>query len=87
MEVGGRESFVTVTPLADGTFTTIASAIGERLAIKVVTSGTVSRTLTFGTGFKSTGTLATGTVNGKVFMLEFVSDGTTLNEISRTAAM
>lgn len=37
------------------------------------------------TGF--TGTLATGTVSARVFVIGWVSDGTNLYETGRTAAM
>ena len=60
---------------------------GQRVSIIITTSGASSYTLTFGTNFKSTGTLATGTSTGKVFVVSFVSDGTNLNEVSRTTAM
>jgi hypothetical protein len=83
----GTQNNVTVTPNATGTFTSTVAPAGTLCALKITTSGTTSFTLTFGTGFKTTGTLATGTVTAKVFMLTFWSDGTTLNEISRTAAM
>ena len=40
------------------------------------------RTITFGTGFRSTGVL-TGT-NSKIMLIQFISDGTTLNECGRS---
>lgn len=61
-------------------------ADGQLLTVVVVTAGTTSNTVTFGTGFKSTGTLATGTVAAKTFVVSFVAVGTTLLEVSRTAA-
>lgn len=78
---------VTVTPNATGTFTSTVPPAGTICTLEIVTSGTTSYTMTFGTGFKTTGTLATGTVTAKTFMLAFLSNGTTLNELSRTAAM
>ena len=83
----GTQNNVTVTPTGTGTFTTTVPRAGTVCVLKITTTGTSSFTLTFGTGFKTTGTLATGTVTAKVFMMTFWSDGTTLNEISRTAAM
>jgi hypothetical protein len=61
--------------------------LGARVSIVVTTANTTSRTLTFGTNFKTTGTLATGTVASKVFTISFIGDGTNLNEVSRTTAM
>jgi hypothetical protein len=53
----------------------------------VTTSGTSSYNITFGTGFKTTGVLATGTTSGAVFIVSFRGNGTNLIEKSRTAAM
>lgn len=62
-------------------------AAGTEIFLEVVTSGTSSFTLTFGTNTKTTGTLATGTVDSKTFIVAFVSDGTNWVETSRTTAM
>lgn len=80
-------SVVKVTPNATATFTTTVAPAGSRAAVIVVTSGTTSYTITFGTGFLTTGTLATGTTTAKTFVIEFVSDGTTMIETGRTTAM
>ena len=56
-------------------------------SLVITTSGASSFVLTFGTAFKTTGTLATGTVTAKVFTINFVYDGTNFNEVSRTTAM
>ena len=79
--------FVQVTPNATGTFTTNVPVVGTTCTLIVLTSGTTSYTMTFGTGFKSTGTLATGTVTARRFVLQFVSDGTSLIEAARTVAI
>ena len=60
---------------------------GEKVVINVLTSGTSSYTLTFGTNFVTTGTLATGTTSAKNFIIEFVSVGGNLIEVARTTAM
>lgn len=76
------------TPAGASTFN--ASSVGPAgtvLSFIITTSGTSSYTLTFGTNFKSTGTLATGTSSGKVFAVSFKSDGTNWVETSRTTAM
>jgi hypothetical protein len=62
-------------------------AAGQRIDLVITTSGASSFTLTFTTNFKTTGTLATGTATGKVFVMSFVSDGVNLNEVARTTAM
>jgi hypothetical protein len=86
MELGTNTS-VKVTPTANATYTTTVPAAGTRATILILTSGTSSRTITFGTGFKPVGTLATGTTSGRVFVVNFISDGTNLYEAGRTAAM
>jgi len=78
---------VQVTPNATGSFTSTVPAAGTRTTLIVLTSGVTSFTMTFGTGFKSTGTLATGTVTARYFVFQFISDGTSLIECSRTVAI
>lgn len=77
---------VKVTPNATATYTSTVPSAGTRCSIIILTSGTTSYTITFGTGFRSTGTLATGTVTARLFVIDFVSDGTNLLETCRTAA-
>lgn len=79
--------FFTLTPGEDETLNVTGGIQGQRLFLEVITSGTTSRTLTFGTNFKSTGTLATGTTTAKTFIVAFLHDGTNFVETSRTAAM
>lgn len=83
----GLNRTVKVTPNATATYTTTVPISGTRVNLLILTSGTTSYTITFGTGFKSAGTLATGTVSARVFSLAFVSDGTNLYEVSRTGAL
>lgn len=78
---------VQVTPNATGTFTSTVPPAGTRTTLIVLTSGTTSYTMTFGTGFKTTGTLATGAVSARYFVFMFISDGTNLIECSRTVAI
>lgn len=76
-----------LTPNSTRTLTTTAALPGEIRQIFIETSGASSYTLTFGSGFKSTGTLATGVTTARRFCISFVSDGTNMIEISRTIAM
>lgn len=78
---------VQLTPNSTRTLTTTVPRAGETRQLKILTSGVTSYTLTFGTGFKTTGTLATGTVTSRIFIVDFVSDGTNLIEVSRTVAI
>jgi hypothetical protein len=80
-----KASVVTIS--ADTTLTTTVPKLGSTAFVIVITSGATSRTVTFGTGFKSTGTLATGTDADRRFVFQFISDGTNLLEVSRTAAI
>jgi hypothetical protein len=72
---------------ANRTLTTTVPAAGNTRVVLILTSGTSSFTITFGSGFKPTGTLATGTTTARVFAISFISDGTNLYETARTVAM
>ena len=87
--VSSSGDVVPYTPTQSSTINaaTMTGTGGRTIRLVVTTSGTSSFTITFGTNFKTTGTLATGTVSGKVFVVTFVSDGVNWNEQSRTAAM
>jgi hypothetical protein len=76
-----------LTVTAARTLTTTVPAAGVRCAVLILTSGASSFVVTFGSGFKPTGTLATGTTTARVFVVNFISDGTNLYEAGRTAAM
>jgi hypothetical protein len=80
-------SVTKLTVTASRTLTTTVPPAGCQAHTIILTSGTSSFTITFGTGFKPTGTLATGTSSGKVFVVHWVSTGTVLYESGRTAAM
>jgi len=77
----------TLTPGEDETISITGMTAGQPIYLIILTSGSSSRTLTFGTGFKTTGTLATGTSSGKYFIMSFISDGTNVYEVSRTTAI
>jgi hypothetical protein len=88
MTVPMQGSVVTVTPSGACAFNASGGIAGARMHFIVTTSGTSSFVLTFGTNFKSAGTLATGTVTAKVFVVSFIcKDGTLWIETGRTAAM
>lgn len=78
---------VQITPNANRTLTTTVPLPGTKRTVIFLTSGATSYTQTFGTGFRSAGTLATGTVANRYFVLEFISNGTVLIETRRTAAI
>lgn len=80
---------LTVVPTGAITFNITAGSLrpNQTLTVVVTTSGASSFVITFGTLFKSTGTLATGTADAKVFTVTFRSDGTNYNEVARTTAM
>lgn len=88
MNVEMTSKVVTITPTGDCTFNARGGFPGNTLCFYITTTGTTSRTLTFGTNFKTTGTLATGTVTAKTFLVTFrCLDGITWAEASRTTAM
>ena len=78
---------VQLTVTNNRTLTTTIAPVGTICHLIVLTSGTSSRNITFGTGFKTTGVLATGGVDAKKFNVTFVSSGTEMVEVCRTAAM
>jgi hypothetical protein len=80
-------SSVKVTFTAARTLTTTVPPAGCEAFLMILTNSASSWVITFGTGFKSTGTLATGTASAKVFVIHWISDGTNLYEAGRTAAM
>lgn len=59
----------------------------QRIVVEVVTSGTTAYTITFGTHFKTSGTLSSGSVTAKTFLVVFDGDGTNFVEASRTTAL
>lgn len=58
---------------------------GQIIILKITNDATLARTITFGTGFVSSGTVV-GTLS-KSAIVTFVSDGTNLYEVSRTLAL
>lgn len=79
---------ITITPTGACTFNGSGGLAGQACTFIVTTAGATGFVLTWGTNFKTTGTLATGTVAGKVFTVSFVcKDGTLWVETGRTAAM
>lgn len=75
------------TPNATTTYTCDVPPAGEQRTMILLTSGTTPYTITFGSGFKTTGTLNSGSTSARRFIIEFISDGTYLIESSRTTAI
>lgn len=86
--IPGTYEVYTITPTGACTFNSTGGAAGRRCNFIITTSGTAAFVLTFGTNFKSAGTLSTGTVTAKVFQISFIcKDGTLWVEEGRTVAM
>jgi hypothetical protein len=85
----GSFDVYTITPTGACTFNSTGGVAGRRCSFIITTSGTAAFVLTFGTNFKSAGTLSTGTVTAKVFVVRFVcKDGTLwVEDGARTVAM
>ena len=79
-------SVFTLTPNQATTVTVSGVNNGEELTLVVVTSGVTSYNVAFGTGFLSTGVLATGTTTAKTFIVKFVAVNGLYTEVSRTTA-
>lgn len=70
-------SIKTITPIGNCTFNASGGIAGQDCTFIITTSGVTSYTLTFGTNFKTTGTLATGVTSPrKAFAVTFRYDGT-----------
>jgi hypothetical protein len=81
------KSILTITPTGACTFNASGGFAGQLVTFIITTSGTTSFTLTFGTNFRKTGTLATGTTSARFFAITFrCVNGTIWQEICRTAA-
>lgn len=76
-----------ITPTGNVSITASTSYVIGNFEIIVTTTGTTAYTVTFSTGLKSTGTLDTGIVGAKKFVISFVGDGAGYYEVSRTTAM
>jgi Zn-dependent M28 family amino/carboxypeptidase len=86
MTVNMTTSIITITPTGACTFNASGGVVGQIVTFAITTSGVSSFTLTWGTNYRKTGTLATGTTSARFFAVTFVClDGTTWMEISRTA--
>lgn len=86
MTVEMINDIITCTPTGDMTLNAIHGRIGQIVTFHFTTSGTSSYTITFGTNFRKTGTLATGTTSARFFSITFrCIDGTIWSEIARTA--
>lgn len=76
---------VTTSAVGNATLTTtIGANPGARLVVQIDNDSGGARTITFSTGFRPTGTVV-GT-SSKSILVEFVSDGTTWNEVARSAS-
>jgi hypothetical protein len=85
---GSLGQVYTITPTGNVELdATTVPAAGSIVYLIVTTSGTTSYNIVFDANFKDQGTLATGATSGAVFTVTFVSNGTNLNEVSRTVAM
>ena len=75
-----------LTPAQAESISAINFKSGQNVFLIILTSGSTSYTLTFSSGIRSAGTLATGTVTAKYWVVEFNSDGTNLIEVGRSPA-
>jgi hypothetical protein len=79
-------AIITITPTGACTFNASGGVAGQIVVFSITTAGASSFTLTWGTNFRKTGTLATGITSARFFTVTFIClDGTTWTEIARTA--
>lgn len=86
LDCSGSHHF-TWTPDQSATVNASNVVNGQSVYLVITTSGTTDYTITFGTNFKSSGTLATGTTDGAVHVVEFISSGGSLVEVNRTTGL
>jgi len=86
---GNLGQLFTLTPTGDvTTMTATAPPAGSIVYLLLTADSVTARTITFSTGFKVTaGTILTATTAGRITTIVFVSDGTRLCEISRSALL
>jgi len=77
----------TLTPTSATSLIASGGFNGQSAKLIITTSGTATYTLTFSTNFKTTGTLATGTTSGAVYVIDLICYNGTWYEVSRTTAM
>lgn len=86
MTVPMGSGVVTITPTGACTFNATGGSVGQITTFAITTAGTSSFVLTWGTNFRKTGTLATGTVAARFYSVTFrCINGTIWQEIARTA--
>ena len=83
---GGNTRRIACSSSTACTMTATVPAAGFVLRLSFTTDGTAGNVITFSTGFKTTGTYTLASTN-KYYSIVFVSDGTNLIELSRTAAV
>jgi len=77
----------TLTPTSATSLIASGGFNGQSAKLIITTSGTTTYILTFSTNFKTTGTLATGTTSGAVYVIDLICYNGTWYEVSRTTAM
>lgn len=78
-------SITTTSAIGNATLNAVTvGQVGQNWTILINNDATLARTITFGTNFRSSGTV-TGTTS-KAIAVEFVSDGTVWYEMGRSSA-
>lgn len=89
----GQTFTYTISPpsgVASVTITAPSAPVGAVVRLFITATTVQNTTITFGTGFRTTGTLVVTAAAGpatRYFIIQFAGDGTSLSEISRTAAL
>lgn len=81
------ENLFTITPTRSEIIMTTTGGEGDSALFRVLTTGSESYAITWGSGFKSSGSLTTGTTPSKKYVVEFVNDGVDWLELKRTTAL
>lgn len=84
-EAGNIFKTTTINATGNSTINAASAAAPNWLAVVVVNDATSGKTITFGTGFKSSGVLV-GTAS-KTAIVFFISDGSSFLEVARTTGL
>lgn len=88
MTVSMTTPIITITPTGACTFNGTGGVVGQEVVFIVTTSGVSSFVLTWGTNYRTTATLSTGTTTAKIFTvtMKCIAATPTWVEIARTTA-
>lgn len=77
-------SYTKITPAQSNSVTVTNGTLGQEIIINITAAYDTAYTVTFSTGFRSSGTISSPATTGYSKIVKFVHDGTSFIEVSRT---